>query len=269
MDKIERSAYYYKLKADKFEKTGRSHEQQRVHRELETLVRGCHSLEEIQQKMGEQGYFDKPAQALMMDKMASLRDAAQECGFTKVAEIYQGQYDKIKRDPNLMYTDTEYSTLVTKELGRISTICGEVHTIFMEYIAIKDLNVNPCAEEDFNKHKSNILTSITRIQEHGALIGDALNDSYNREHCGIDDAGYDKFKQFVMNIANEMFDGSYKQEFDEVYNRAWEVLKSKKNELVEIARKDVSLQSRSTYLSIPPENAGGEYELVMNVKRPV
>ncbi len=269
MDKIERSAYYYRLKAEKFEKTGRSHHQARVHRELEELVKGCNSLEEIQQKMGEQGYFDKPAQALMMDKMLGLRDAAKENGFSKVAEYYQEQFDKIKEDPNRMYSDTEYATLVTKELGRISTIAGEVTTMFQAYIAIQDHNVDPCSEEEFNKQKNYITQSIAKIQENGVLIGEAMNDSYNREHCGISDEGYEKFKAFVLNIINERFDESFKPTFEENYNRAWEVLKPKKKELQEIAKKDAAKCCRSTYLSIPPEHAGGEYELVMNVKTEV
>lgn len=255
MDKIQRTQHYYQLVIDKFTASGRSPHQLQVHKELLELVKTCSSYEEIQSKMKSQGFYEKPAQALFMDKMASLRDAALVNGFNEVAETYDQKYKEVAADYSQAYA-TGYEQEVARKLNKIGNIVGAVNALFQLYLQF----LSRYDYEDPMEYVTKVRNLANEIHGNGSELADALNDSYNREHVELNDQAYQEFVRCII----ELNTGNIGHHFDpkgcdEEFNELWPKLKEQKDKIKEIGKAEEARSKRKVYMAIPPDEEGGEY----------
>jgi len=264
MDKIQRSAEYYQLLIDKFEKSGRSPNQAQVYKEVKELVLQCSSYEEIQSRMKNEGYYEKPGVALFMDKMASLRDSNKDNGFDDVAAVYQRKYDEVNADGSQMHI-TGYEQEVMAGLAKRGNIVGHINELFHNYLAY----LNRAVYEDPFDYINKVRESAKGIEENGMSLSEALNHSYYKEHVRLDGAEYDKFVRIIekINLGN-LQDDFNTEDADEKFSKAWEVLKSQKKEQGELSKKEDARTKRVVFLALPPKEKGGHYEIVERREEP-
>ncbi len=258
MNKIERSQEYYQLLIDKFEKSGRSPRQKQVYEEIKALVGTCSSLEEIQAKMKEQGYYEKPGQALFLDKMASLRDAATANGFPEVAATYDQKYNEVAADHSQAFA-TGYEQEVSRHLNKRGQLVGcinELFQLYLQFLARTDYDNPAEIEQKVNKvaHEMNGYSSSLEA---------CLNDSYYREHVGLSDAEYENFKAWAHDIKGGNAAAYYEPNVcDDEFNAIWSTIKGHKDRIKEIGKSEGARSKRKVYMALPPQEEGGDYRFV-------
>jgi hypothetical protein len=183
-DKVDQSAAYYELLARKHEQSGRGPNQARVYRELVALVRQCSSLEEIQSRMKAGGYYESPAQALVLDKLLAHRDAAAELGFHRLAAIYQQQHDAVAADYRAAW-NTGWEQQAKQELHRIGNVVGAFNDLMSGYYGYRCSQVLSWGESI-----EAIRAAARAIEAAGETVDGVVGNPYYRRHCPLDDDRY-------------------------------------------------------------------------------
>lgn len=261
MGKIQRTADYYQLMIDKFAKTSLSPNQLRVYKEIKELVLSCSSLDEIQQKMKSSGYYESPGQALYMDKMMALKKAATINNFTELATIYQDRYDEVKADYNKMY-EIGYNGKVLAFFTKQSTILSAFYEIYSNYLSHKSANVYDLL---YKSSLDSIRDNYNKLKSLGTDFRAVSQDKYFREHIILSDADFMIFVSEVEFLISKFeAEQSEIQRLTEITEKAWFVLKDKKSDIQEIARKENAKTKRSVFMAIPPADISGKYVFVSN-----
>lgn len=258
MNKIQRTQEYYQLLIDKFSTSGRSPHQKQVYEEIKSLVGTCSSLEEIQAKMKAQGYYEKPGQALFLDKMASLRDAAKENGFPEVAATYDQKYNEVKQDFSQAYA-TGYEQEVSRKLGKRGQIVGAVNSLFQNYLQF-------LARTDYDNpqtYTDRVKQAAHEIHGYGSDIETALKDSYYQEHIPLTGQEYQEFTSLTLNMYNGNTHSLFNPETcDQEFSSIWAEIKENKDRIKEIGKSENARSKRKVYLALPPEEKGQDYRFV-------
>ncbi|MEQ9365535.1 MAG: hypothetical protein RIF32_14915, partial [Leptospirales bacterium] len=234
-DRIQRSVHYYRLLANKHAGTGLGENQARVYAELAELVGRCSTLEEIQQRMREQGYLEKPAQALYLDKLAAHKKAAEENDFPSVAQIYQTKFETVRADPRAAFT-AGWEQEVARELNRIGDIVGALNEIFAAYLRYQ--GAHP-ADDARKKAARSILENAAVIQQNGASFEAVVDQAYFRRHSPLDDARYTKARDAIRKILAGDHGAADAADDDVIAQRteaALKILKPQTSELKKIGR---------------------------------
>jgi hypothetical protein len=208
--------------------------------------------------MKNEGYFEKPGEALFLDKMASLRDAAKDNGFDVVAAVYQKKYDEVKAEGSQMFV-TGYEQDVMAELSRIGNIVSNVNSLFHHYLAY----INRSVYDEPSKFINNVRESVKGIEENGSTLMEALNDPYNKAHVLLEEPGYSKFITTIDKIYKGAIQDDFrKDEIEANFEKAWEVLKPLKKEQVELGKSEAKREKRVVFLAYPGDKLGDDYRIV-------
>ena len=261
MEEIQKTMEYYQLLIDKFDKTGQSPNQLRVYKEVRQLVSECSSYDEIQSRMKSEGYYEKPAQALYMDKMSALKRAAEDNGFVELAKVYQDRYDEVSADAAKMF-ETGYEQRAGDFLKKHSKKFGAFYEIFLNYLYYKSTSI-------FNSTYKNSLNAIREnfsvLTEVGTSFEEVANDSYFREHINLDDANYMIFVAEAKSLISRTEpDASEVKRLQDMTMASWEILKNKRKETQDIGHAEDARAKKSVFLINPPEDASGSYDVLFN-----
>lgn len=71
--------------------------------------------------MKKEGYYESPTQALYLDKITALENAAKQNSFTELALIYKERVDEVKLDSHKMF-ETSYHHKVSAFYNKTATI---------------------------------------------------------------------------------------------------------------------------------------------------
>ena len=255
-DKIERSAYYYELQHKKHAASGRGPNQARVYGELVELVRSCSSLEEIQNKMRAGGYFESPGQALYLDKMLALRDAARDNGLESIALLYQKRHDEVAADYQKAFV-TGFEQDIQKEFNRIGNIVSSINEMIAAYLRV--LGLHP-ADGEHGKALAVLAREAESIKKNGGDFSRNARDPYFRKHSPLSDENYEKAIAGIEAIQAGAKQPGDQAEISGRTKAALEVIKPRVEELKELGHEFNSRCDRSAFLSIAPEDAPGPYE---------
>lgn len=261
MDKIQQSGAYYQLLVDRMEKTEQSPHQAQVYKEIKQLVLSCSSLEEIQEKMKKEGYYESPTQALYLDKITALENAAKQNGFTELALIYKERFDEVKLDSHKMF-ETGYHNKVLAFYTELSSRLSAFYEIYSNYLIYKTSNI-------FDHSYKNSLDSMRENQKTlnglGTDFRSISNEKHFRDHIVLDDAAYSKFVSETETLFQKFkYDATEEQSVRNLGDAAWAILKDKKTEIQEILKKENARSKRSAFIAVPPKDINGKYDFSLN-----
>lgn len=251
-----RSVYYYQLLVKKHKASGLGVNQARVYQELSDLIAACTELKEMQLKMKSAGYFEKPAQALYIDKMLAHAKAARELGFVKVAEIYEDRSAEVEADYNKAWV-TGFEKKVNEELNRISEVVDTWRSIFQSYECYLGAPLAYRAEE-----QTRISIAVNKIQKLGEKLESLSDNLFYRKFIVLDDARYAEAIQKIHALQSANLDIAAAQ--NELKTRTEAMLKSPgidRQKLSDLGKDFDSRCKRSVYLCVAPREAPGPYSM--------
>ncbi len=261
MDKIQQSAEYYQLLVDRKEKSGLSPHQAKIYKELKQLVLSCGSVEEIQEKMKKEGFYESPAQAMYLDKFKSLENAAQQNDFTELALIYKERVDEVKTDVHKMY-ETIYNQKVLAFYTKLSNMLNSFYEIYSNYLTHKTSNI---FDYSYKSSLDSIRENQKKLIELGTDFISISNEKYFRDHILLEDTAYSSFVSETETLFQKFnYDPAEEQSVRDLGDAAWAILKDKKSEVQEIDKSENARTKRSVFLAVPPKDANGKYELLFN-----
>ncbi len=262
MNEIQRTIDYYQLLIDKFEKTGLSPHQLKVYREIQDLVQGCSSYEDIQSKMKSQGYYESPGQALYLDAIMAQKNAAKQNGFTELEELYLARYNEVKADGSKMHV-TGYSEKASSILSKYSTLMDALFEIYINYCTYN--GANPYDTLRYNGSLDNIRKYHAVFQTLGTSFEEISATSYYRQHIGLED---DKYQMFISEVKTLLQkrepERSEIQPFEEELKLMWPKLKDKRVEVQAIGKLEDAKTKKSIYLVVAPSDNKGKYTFTSN-----
>lgn len=261
MDKIQQSAEYYQLLVDRMEKSGQSQHQVKIYKELTQLVLSCISIEEVQEKMKKEGYYESPSQALYMDKMTSLENAAKQNDFTELALIYRERIDEVQADFLKMY-ETGYNNKVLAFFTKLSGELSAFYEIYSNYLTHKTANI---FDHSYKISLDSIRENQKNLNELGTDFKSISIKKYFRDHIILDDAAYSEFVSETESLFQKFnYDPMEEQSVRNLGDEAWAILKDKKSEVQEIDKSENARSKRSVFMAAPPEDVNGKYEFLFN-----
>ncbi len=266
MDKIQQSAEYYQLLLDRMGKTDLSPHQAKIYKEIKQLVLSCGSLEEIQEKMKKEGYYESPSQALYLDKITALENAATQNDFTELALIYKERLNEVKSDFNKMF-ETGFEQKVLAFYTKIGSILGAFYEIFNNYLIHQTSNI-------FDLSYTSSLDSIRENQKKLNALGtdfiSVSREKYFRDHIVLENAAYSKFVSETEYLFQKFkHDAMEELSVRNLGDTAWAILKDKKSEVQEIDKRENARSRRSVFIAVPPKDASGKYEFLFNEQEEV
>lgn len=255
-DKIQRSVDYYNLLAVKHERSGRGPEQLKVHRELAALVAQCSALEEIQERMKAEGYLEKPAKALYMDKMWNHAQAARENDLAEVAEVYEQKYEDVKADYAKAH-ETGWEQEVTRPLSDMNHNMDVVNTLAGTYLElIMTLPENP----NYQVLTGKIQKSASDLRN--MTLEQALDRPYIRKHVAMDDSKYAAFRSTMLSIAQNQGPAP-SEDFSGRISETLQFVRDNKSKLKEVHKEFEAKSKRRGVLYIAAEEPGPYSKEVM------
>lgn len=263
MDKIQQSAEYYQLLVDRMGITGLSPHQTKIYKELNQLVLSCGSIEEIQEKMKKEGYYESPSQALYLDKFTSLQNAAQQNGFNELASIYKERLDEVKLDVHKMF-ETGFEYKVVAFYTKLSSIVSAFYEIYSNYLIHKTSNI---FDVSYKSSLDSMRENQKKLNELGTDFISVSNEKYFRDHIVLDDAAYAAFVSESETLFQKFnYNPTEEQSVRNLGDEAWAILKDKKSEAQEILKRENARSKRSVFLAVPPKDVNGKYEFLFNEK---
>ncbi len=258
-DKIQRSVYYYELLAQKHTESGLAPNQAQVYSDLAKLVGECASYEEIQSRMKAEGYWEKPAQALYLDKMHAREKAAREFAPTLdgAADLYRAQHDRVAADYQAAYV-TGWDQDVAKELNRVGDIVGALDEMLALVLQLRGLFP---ADPGHAKAVQRLRDLARRIEGAGSSFAEAVGQDYFRKHSVLGDEQYAAAVRDIQDVlAADPDRTAAEAELQERSRAALEVVKSRAEDLKQMGREFEGRCTRTVYLAWAPEKEPGEYD---------
>ena len=252
-DKIQKTVEYYTIVADRHKEAGYGPEQEKVHLELAEMVATCSSYEEIQEKMKAQGLVEKPAQALMVDKLNNHANAARKNDLNELAAIYEKRKEEIKADFNASY-QIGWEEEVSTELARMNNNVDVVNELAGYYLEVIMTPSKSPTTKVLHEKINACFDKLKGLSEEEALIR-----PYIRKHVSFNDENYERFKNCLLSIRR----GDNKEETSESHDeRIREIISfanTNKGKLKETSKAFQEKCSRRGVLYITPEDRNGEY----------
>lgn len=251
-NEIEQSVQYYELLARKHEASGRGPNQARVYRELVALVQQCSSYAEIQSRMKAGGYYESPAQALMMDKLLAHRDAATQLGFHRLAAVYQRRHDAVAADYAAAWV-TGWENEAVSELGGIGNVVGAFRDLLVAYYEFRCAHVLAQAEP-----LEKMRAAVRAMEVNGETFEAVVGNSYYRLHCPLADDKYQEALAFIRLVLTiPQVHAAARAELD---SRAKAVIDgADEQKLQQLRQQNEARQRRSVNLCVAPKDSPGPY----------
>lgn len=258
--KSERLAKFYNLIAERCEKSGLAPHQAQVNRELAALAPQAASAEDMQEKMKAGGYYEKPAQAVYLDKMAVLAKAAEDNGHPELAKIYRERYTEVQADFSKAFV-TGYEQKVSAFNIRQNNILNAFYDIFMYWITWM-------TEDTYNRNSGRTAASIkeccTKLEALHTSFAATAADPFFRKHIELDEKNYAAFAAAIPGIITTGPDQAAQDALEKEFARVWAIVRDKKTEIQAIGKREEAKSKRSVWMVIPPKDADGEYEFTAN-----
>lgn len=258
--KSERLAEFYRLIAARCEKSGLAPHQAQVNRELAALAPQAESAEDMQEKMKAGGYYEKPGQAVYLDKMAVLAKAAEDNGHPELAKIYRERYAEVQADYAKAFV-TGYEQKVSAFNIRQNNILNAFYDIFLYWISWM-------TEDTYTRNSGKTASSIKecceKLKKLETSFAATAADPYYRKHIELDDKHYAAFAAAIPGIISAGPDQVAQDTLEKEFARVWAIVGSKKSEIQAIGKREEAKSKRSVWMVIPPKDAAGEYEFTAN-----
>lgn len=257
MNDVEKSLKMYESMASRCAKTGLSPKQAEAYEKLIVFLSECKSGEEMMQKLKDNPiYYENVAKGLVLDKLFALEKAAKENGYTELEKIYNERYLEVEKDYSKAYVMGYEKKVNDFHRSHLEDIRYFVDT-FINYIEYKGAYPD---EKHFEDIKANYNALIKKGHEFKKLSG---IEEFRKSIMLCDDE-YNKYIMDVEELVKTSFDDSENtKKYQEIFDKAWSVLKDKESIVKEIGRKEGAKTYRAAFMVIPPDDENGRYEFEM------
>ncbi|MBQ6310695.1 MAG: hypothetical protein IJK74_04005 [Bacteroidales bacterium] len=245
----------YGLYVQRFGNCPRTPYQAEFYRKWLDLLNECSSNEEAEEKSKENGLYTGGAAAVALDRVVANKQAAQELGWTDVAEFCDEIIGKIKADPYYTFTHSSlWIDLQAKKDGWIRTIEG-FQRLFVDFMEYDD------ARNDAQRALASIAEDAKMLSKPSSDFATLAAMPSFRAMIDCSDEYYREFTDTVSKaIATGYLDTiqwsaeSRRSEIDELWD--------KKDTLTEECRHWYSQEVKKPTVRLSPETADGKYKLI-------
>lgn len=245
----------YGLYVQRFGNCPRTPYQAEYYKKWLDLLNECSSNEEAEEKSKQNGLYTGGAAAVAMDRVFANKQAAQELGWTDVAEYCDEIIGKIKADPYYTFTHSSlWIDLQAKKNGWIRTIEG-FHRLFVDFMEYDD------ARNDAQRALASIAEDVKMLSKPSSDFATLAAMPKFRALIDCSDEYYREFTDTVSRaIATGNLDTiqwsaeSCKDQIDELWN--------KKDTLTEECRHWYSQEVKKPTVRLTPETSDGKYKLI-------
>ena len=245
----------YGLYVKRFGNCPRTPYQAEYYKKWLDLLNECSSNEEAEEKSKQNGLYTGGAAAVAMDRVFANKQAAQELGWTDVAEYCDEIIGKIKADPYYTFTHSSlWIDLQAKKNGWIRTIEG-FHRLFVDFMEYDD------ARNDAQRALASIAEDVKMLSKPSSDFATLAAMPKFRALIDCSDEYYREFTDTVSKaIATGNLDTiqwsaeSCKDQIDELWN--------KKDTLTEECRHWYSQEVKKPTVRLTPETSDGKYKLI-------
>ena len=245
----------YGLYVQRFGNCPRTPYQAEYYKKWLDLLNECSSNEEAEEKSKQNGLYTGGAAAVAMDRVFANKQAAQELGWTDVAEYCDEIIGKIKADPYYTFTHSSlWIDLQAKKNGWIRTIEG-FHRLFVDFMEYDD------ARNDAQRALASIAEDVKMLSKPSSDFATLAAMPKFRALIDCSDEYYREFTDTVSKaIATGNLDTiqwsaeSCKDQIDELWN--------KKDTLTEECRHWYSQEVKKPTVRLTPETSDGKYKLI-------
>ncbi|MBR5399332.1 MAG: hypothetical protein IK103_06010 [Bacteroidales bacterium] len=245
----------YGLYVQRFGNCPRTPYQAEYYKKWLDLLNECSSNEEAEEKSKQNWLYTGGAAAVAMDRVFANKQAAQELGWTDVAEYCDEIIGKIKADPYYTFTHSSlWIDLQAKKNGWIRTIEG-FHRLFVDFMEYDD------ARNDAQRALASIAEDVKMLSKPSSDFATLAAMPKFRALIDCSDEYYREFTDTVSKaIATGNLDTiqwsaeSCKDQIDELWNM--------KDSLTEECRHWYSQEVKKPTVRLTPETSDGKYKLI-------
>ena len=245
----------YGLYVQRFGNCPRTPYQAEYYKKWLDLLNECSSNEEAEEKSKQNGLYTGGAAAVAMDRVFANKQAAQELGWTDVAEYCDEIIGKIKADPYYTFTHSSlWIDLQAKKNGWIRTIEG-FHRLFVDFMEYDD------ARNDAQRALASIAEDVKMLSKPSS---DFATLAAMPKFRALIDCSDEYYKLFTDTVSKAIATGkletiqwstdAFKNQIDELWD--------KKNTLTEECRHWYSQEVKKPTVRLSPETSDGKYKLI-------
>ncbi len=260
MTDVQKAVALYTAMAERCEKNGLSSRQAAVYREMVDFIKDCESAEEMSAKIKKSKYFLAPSVALMQDRFAAQKKAAEEEEMPEIAEVYRKKMEEIEADTAAMYV-TGYEVTVRNYKIKYARTIDAFVKIYRSYM----IYMNVPATDKFRrgdalKDMKEAMTNLTLPSDDFLTLSKLPKF---RKLVPANDFGYEKFVQSVPKILNGQMERSDESEVEQQRAKAeWEEVSRNKAQILEAGKRNLPRVRRAKVTVIAPDSAEGHYRYV-------
>lgn len=245
----------YGLYVQRFGNCQRTPYQAEYYKKWLDLLNECSSNEEAEEKSKHNGLYTGGAAAVAMDRVFANKQAAQEMGWTDVAEFCDDIIQKIKADPYYTFTHSGlWIDLQSKKNGWLKTIEG-FHRLFVDFMEYDDARNEPDR-------------AVTKIAEDLKMLSKPSSDfatlAAMPKFRALIDCSDEYYKEFTDTICKAIATGrldaiqwSTEASKDQI-SELWE----KRDTLKEECRHWYSQEVKKPTVRLSPDTPDGKYKLI-------
>ena len=245
----------YGLYVQRFGNCPRTPYQAEYYKKWLDILNSCSTNEEAEEKSKQNGLYTEGAAAVAMDRVFANKEAAQQMGWSDVAEFCDEILKKIEADPYYTFTHTGlWADLQAKKNGWIKTI-ESFHALFIDFVEYDDSRTD--SERAVSKIKEDIKT-LSKPSSNFATL--AAMPSFR----ALIDCSDEYYKEFTDTIVKAVTTGrldtipwstaSRQQEMEELWD--------KRDTLKEECAQWYNQEVKTPCLRLSPETEEGNYQLV-------
>ena len=245
----------YGLYVQRFGNCPRTPYQAEYYRKWLDLLNECSSNEEAEEKSRQNGLYTAGAAAVAMDRVVANKQAAQELGWTDVAEFCDEIIGKIKAAPYYTFTHSSlWIDLQAKKNGWIRTIEGFLR-LFVDFMEYDD------ARNDAQRALASIAEDVKMLSKPSS---DFATLAAMPKFRALIDCSDEYYKLFTDTVSKAIATGqletiqwstdAFKNQIDELWD--------KKNTLTEECRHWYSQEVKKPTVRLSPETSDGKYKLI-------
>jgi len=255
MNDINTSKELYGLYVQRFGGCPRTPYQAEYYKKWLDLLNECASNEEAEEKSKQNGLYTAGAAAVAMDRVFANRQAAQEMGWTDVAEFCDDIIQKIKADQYYTFTHSGlWVDLQAKKDGWIRTIDG-FQRLFADFIEFND------TKSDAQRAMSSMAEDLKMLSKPSA---DFATLAAMPKFRAMIDCSDEYYKEFTDTVCKAISTGSLDtiqwstQSCQDQIEELW----NKRDTLAEECKHWHSQGVKPPCVRLSPETPDGKYELI-------
>ncbi len=255
MSGIDTSKELYGLYVRRFGNCPRTPYQADYYKKWLDLLNSCSSNEEAEEKSKQNGLYTGGAAAVAMDRVFANKQAAEEMGWTDVAEFCDDILQKIKADPYYTFTHSGmWADLQARKDKWIRTIEG-FQRLFVDFMEYDDTRSEP--ERALSKINEDIKMLSNPSPDFATL---AAMPSFK----AMIDCSDEYYKIFTDTVSKAIATGHLdsiqwsSQQYQEQIQELW----NNRNSLAGACSHWYSQEVKRPTVRLSPETADGKYKLV-------